>query len=89
MANWTIMRGITEECFTWCQSQHFAYEFHNIWLLLAAFCVLGFSMFMFLNGERFKAHTNMTDDKIASIIMTCVFISFCLLLAFFVMWKYF
>jgi len=89
MANWSLTQKITEECYDWCKLQHFANDFQNLWLILAAFCVLGFAMFMYLNGERFKAHAQMTDDKIASIIMTSVFISFCLLLAFFVMWKYF
>ena len=89
MTDWTVIEGVSRECFDWCLTQHFINDYQALWLLIAAFCVLGFSMFMYLNGERFKAHANMTDEKIASIIMTCVFISFVLLLSFFIMWKYF
>jgi len=84
-----LLPEITEKCFKWCQSQHFANDFQNVWILMAIFLLLGFALFMRINGERFIKHSEMTDDKIAGIIMTCVFISFCLLLAFLVMWKYF
>jgi len=84
-----IASKITEECFDWCKVQHFANDFQNVWILLAAFLVAGLYLFLLINTNRFIENTELTQTRISGILHTCILINFLLLLSFLILWKFF
>ena len=68
--NNTNQNGITDTCFNWCKSQHFANDYQNMYIVLFAIILL--AVYLFLN--HVKENNENIPKLMNGIIYSCIFL---------------